>query len=152
MQISRDIATGTVLIVAGAAMFVGARGFMLPAGLDYGAGFFPKIVSCGMAVSGLLILVGELRSRSSEPLTIVWRALRRIAALIGMIVLYGLAFDPIGFHISTVALLFAVTLFFGGSIAAAAILSVSATLMLHVCFYSVMKVALPWGLLLPFAW
>lgn len=152
MQFTRDAVTGFVLIAVGAAMFAGAWGFDPPAGTAFGAGFFPKIVSSGMALSGLLILLGRERRSLTEVMRIDARGVARVALLVAMIVLYALALDPVGFHISTVALLFAATLFFGGSLPSALLLSVLATAVFHFIFYSIMKVALPWGLLLPVAW
>lgn len=152
MQFTRDAVTGLALIAAGAAMFAGAWGFDPPAGTAFGAGFFPKIVSFGMALSGLLIFFGREKSSRAVAMRIDRRGVVRVALLVAMIVLYALALDPVGFHISTIALLFAATLFFGGSLPAALLLSVLATGVFHFIFYSIMKVALPWGLLLPVAW
>ncbi|SCY87882.1 tripartite tricarboxylate transporter TctB family protein [Paracoccus tibetensis] len=152
MDVSRDAVTGMVLMLAGIAMFVGAQGFSPAAGLQFGAGFFPKIVSCGMAFSGMLILLGALRQSQPDRLTMDWRGLGRIGLLVALIAGYALALDPLGYHLSTIALLFTVALFFGASWWASSILAVSATLILHFVFYSVMRVSLPWGVLLPYSW
>ncbi|MFV0336508.1 MAG: tripartite tricarboxylate transporter TctB family protein [Tropicimonas sp.] len=153
MQLSRDTVTGAALIVAGAAMFAGARGFMTPAAMNFGAGFFPKIVSCGMALSGLLILLGGLRARDGDkPLRPDLRGMARVATLTGLLVIYALILDPLGFHVATAALLLSAALFFGARPLPALTLAVVTTVILHFVFYSVMKVALPWGLLLPVAW
>jgi hypothetical protein len=152
MVISRDRVTGAVLILAGIAVFAGARGFMTPAGLTYGAGFFPKIIAIGMGISGLLILIGDLRGASSEVARIDARSVARILALMGMILVYGLALDPVGFLPSTAVLIFAVALFYGARLLAAVALALIATIILHLVFYSLMKVSLPWGILEPWAW
>lgn len=152
MQITRDAVTGLVLLLVGMAMFAGAQGFAPAAGLTYGAGFFPKIVSCGMAVSGILIVLGDLRRGRSGRIRMDWPGIGRIALLVALIAGYALALDPLGYHLSTVALLFAVALFYGAGWRASAVLAVTATVILHLIFYSVMKVSLPWGVLLPVAW
>lgn len=151
MQVTRDMTTGVVLIIAGVAMFIGARGFVLPVGMSYGAGFFPKIVSGGMAISGFLILLGDLRESKREAMRISWYGVRRITLLVMMIMLYAVALDPVGFHFSTFFLLFAVTLYFRAGFISASVLSVLATVILHFVFYSIMKVSLPWGILQPLA-
>lgn len=152
MNLTRDRVTGVVLILAGIAVFAGARGFMTPAGLTYGAGFFPKIVAFGLAVPGLLILIGDLRQASTEMAYIDGRAVLRILGLSVMILGYGLALDPAGFVPSTMALIFAVALFYGARIVPALVLAAGATIVLHLVFYSLMGVSLPWGLLEPWAW
>lgn len=152
MSISRDAVTGSALLIAGIAMFVGAQGFSPAAGLQFGAGFFPKIVSCGLAFSGVLILLGNLRQTQSDLIRADWRGLGRIALLVALIAGYALVLAPLGYHFSTIALLSSVALFFGASWLASAVLAVSATLVLHFVFYSVMRVSLPWGVLLPYSW
>lgn len=152
MNISRDAVTGMVLLIAGIAMFVGAQGFSPAAGLRFGAGFFPKIVSSGMALSGILILLQAVRQGYPDRVVIDWHGFRRIALLVALIMGYALALEPIGYHMATTALLFTVALFFGASWLSAGILAVLTTLALHVVFYSFMRVSLPWGVLAPFAW
>lgn len=152
MIISREALTGSVVLLAGVAMFLGAQGFTPAAGLQFGAGFFPKIVSSGMALSGALIILGNIRHRQADRVVIDWRGLCRIALLVALIAGYGLVLDPLGFHISTIALLFVAAIYFGATWLASAILSVLATLILHLLFYTVMSVSLPWGVLLPYSW
>ena len=152
MSISRDAASGVVLMVAGVAMFIGAQGFTLPAGMSFGAGFFPKIISSGIAVCGLLILLTDLRRGGLDPVRVDWPSILRVALLIAMIIAYGLALDPIGFHLSTGALLFAGGLYYRAGWLSAGGLAIFGTLILHFLFYSLMRIALPWGVLLPYAW
>lgn len=152
IRVTSDFVTGGALVLAGFAMYLGARGFSAPPTMSYGAGFFPKIVAGGMAISGLLIVLADLRGRLSKRVTFDARGAGRVALLVAMIAAYALALNPLGFHLATVCLLFMVTRFYGGGWISAGVLSVAATLILHFVFYSVMRVSLPWGVMLPFAW
>jgi len=58
-----------------------------------------------------------------------------------------LAADKLGFHIVGVALLTLWIRVLGGSWRAAVIVAVIATVVIHLSFYKLLRIPLPWGLL-----
>lgn len=153
MRLNRDNITGLVLIALAAVIYLIAWGFVTPAAVQYGAGFFPKLVAGGLALSGGLVLLTAGRDGGVVTDSIQGGAhLWRIAALAALIVTYALTLELVGFLIVTPVLLFLASLLFGGRVRGAIILAVLGTAVLHLLFYGVMKVTLPWGLMERFAW
>lgn len=152
MRLSRDMLAGLALLVAGAAMFIVARGYPAPAGMTYGAGFFPKIIASGLMLSGGLVLLGRPCEVVGSDLRLDGSFALPVVLLIGMIVLYAIALDWLGFHLATIPLLLLAGRLFGARWLSAAGTAVIATIGLHALFYSLMHVTLPWGLLQNYAW
>ncbi|WP_413207189.1 tripartite tricarboxylate transporter TctB family protein [Rhodospirillum sp. A1_3_36] len=152
MRLSRDMLTALLLLISGLVMFLVARGYPTPAGLEYGAGFFPKLVASGLMLSGGLVLFSRPRRDRACAIRIDWPLAGRCGQLVGLIVLYGLVLDFVGFHLATFPLLVLASRLFGGRWGPACALAAFATIGLHLLFYSVMRVTLPWGFLESFAW
>lgn len=149
----KDLIAGGALFALGAAMAIAARGFPTIGAMAYGPGLFPTIIACGLMVTGLAIAVenlsGSYRSEAEpdgdgRPLPML--------AILAVIAFFALALDPLGFHIAAaVSLLISVRLFRGGW-GTAVVLAVAGPIIFHFVFYSILRVPLPWGLLLPIAW
>ncbi len=84
-----------------------------------------------------------------------WTRSRRpalgVAAVLGGLVFYILAADRLGFHLTGIALLAAWTRILGASWRVAAVVAVAATLIIHLAFYKLLRIPLPWGLLQDYA-
>jgi putative tricarboxylic transport membrane protein len=152
MRLSRDMLTALLLLISGLVMFLVARGYPTPAGMQYGAGFFPKLVASGLMFSGVLVLFSRPCRDRERAIQIDWPLAKRSGLLVGLIVLYGLVLDIVGFHLATFPLLILASRLFGGRWGPACGLAFVATISLHLLFYSVMRVTLPWGFLESFAW
>jgi putative tricarboxylic transport membrane protein len=76
----------------------------------------------------------------------------RPLALLIMILGYGLLLDPLGFHIASFMAVSATALIFGMRAGGAVLLALPLVIGVHLLFYSLLRVPLPWGLLTPLAW
>jgi putative tricarboxylic transport membrane protein len=74
-----------------------------------------------------------------------------VAAVVGGLMFYIFAADTLGFHIVGIALLFLWTRLLGATRRTAATVAVLATLTIHLSFYKVLRIPLPWGLLESYA-
>jgi putative tricarboxylic transport membrane protein len=70
-----------------------------------------------------------------------------VASVLGGLLFYILAADTLGFHITGIALLTLWTRILGASWRVAAVVAVVATVAIHLSFYKLLRIPLPWGLL-----
>jgi putative tricarboxylic transport membrane protein len=70
-----------------------------------------------------------------------------VASVLGGLLFYTLAADTLGFHITGIVLLSLWTRILGASWRVAAVVAVVATVAIHLSFYKVLRIPLPWGLL-----
>jgi|TARA_R110000823_G_scaffold303449_1_gene424848 putative tricarboxylic transport membrane protein len=73
-------------------------------------------------------------------------------ALLIVILGYGLLLDLLGFHIASFMAVSATALIFGMRAGGAVLLALPLVIGVHLLFYSLLRVPLPWGLLTPMAW
>ena len=97
------------------------------------------------------VLDGVTTSGAEDPKLGPARALRVVAVPLA-VVFFGLALDPLGFHLTATAALVALFVAFGLGPVRAAAFAVVAALAIHGVFYSLLRVPLPWGVLTPVAW
>jgi putative tricarboxylic transport membrane protein len=70
-----------------------------------------------------------------------------VSAVLGGLAFYIAAANMLGFHITAVALLAFWVRILGGSWRVAVVVAVVGTLAIHVSFYKMLRIPLPWGLL-----
>ncbi|MFJ5539434.1 tripartite tricarboxylate transporter TctB family protein [Vreelandella titanicae] len=153
-----DRLSGSLLVLFGGLVLWRASTFPSLAGLEYGPGLFPSIAAIGLIVCGALIGFGS-RGRRKAPSTLTmpprqkgWRMAARPLALLIVILGYGLLLDPLGFHIASFMAVSATALIFGMRAGGAVLLALPLVIGVHLLFYSLLRVPLPWGLLTPMAW
>jgi len=149
--VTRDLLTGSALAVAGIVMISVAVTFPSIPVMAYGPGLFPKIVAGGLILSGIGIVAEAWTGRAGAGDAAPMRPLP-VLALAAIIAGFALAMDPLGFHIAAILALIATVRLFGGGWITALVFAPVATALLHLVFYNVLRVPLPWGLLLPVAW
>jgi len=147
---------GSVLLLLSLAVLWHVQGFPPAPGQDYGPAVFPGLIAGGLAVASL-ILVWQSR-RSGAP----WlqpgaglRSGRHLAAFvlaIGGMVFYILFAEALGFIVCSVLVLVLLQWACGVRPRVALPVALVATLLIHACFYKMLKVPLPWGVLQPWAW
>jgi len=163
-----DRLLGILLAAFGVAIWLVARTFPVIGGMDYGPGFFPTIAAAGLLVCGIVISVsGALKARAAaaqqEPVTTTSSSLSSEAAagmrgllrplLVCLVVLgFGLALQPVGFHVSATVAVAAAALVFGAGPFLSVTLGIAAAFATHYVFYSLLRVPLPWGVMTPVAW
>ena len=157
-----DAVWGVLLALLGGVLLGYVQRFPTIPGQHVGAGLFPGIVGAGLAACGLVLLVRALRARAAAATRAPWLRLPawtgspRHAAAFGVLVavngLYLLAVDRLGFVLTGFVYLAATMSALGVRPSRALPLAVALTLAIHFCFYKLLRVPLPWGLLQPLAW
>lgn len=149
-----DAVIGVVLILFAIVAGAEASGFPLVPGQRYGAALFPLLISIGLGIAGALLVISGLRRFGTAPLLDTSasggvRGTINVALVIGALVFYVLASEPLGF-IPTAFLITSVLLLRlrGRPLSSLAIAAV-AVLVVHQIFSRWLLVPLPWGVLEP---
>ncbi|PZP96643.1 MAG: tripartite tricarboxylate transporter TctB family protein [Variovorax paradoxus] len=151
-----DSLIGAVLLLLSLAVLWHIQGFPPAAGQQYGPALFPGLIAGGLAIASLLLAWQGLRS--GQPLVSVGaglRSTRHLASLLvalGGMVFYILCVDTLGFIVCSALVLLALQWALGVRPVVALAVALLATLVIHACFYKLLRVPLPWGWLQPIAW
>ena len=153
-----DAIFGLVLLALGAAVLFGVQGFPKIPGQPVGPALFPGLIAVGLCVCGALLVVSGLRSQPRQA-WVTWddwvRSPRHIAALavlLGSIVFYIVLAEWLGFLPTATLILLAMFFVLRVPPGRAVLIAVVAALVIHFAFYKMLRVPLPWGLLMPYAW
>jgi putative tricarboxylic transport membrane protein len=124
-------------------------------GQRFGPAWFPGLIAGGLGICGLLLVYAGVRQGAPWLAAPDWMFRRRpalgVAAVVGGLGFYILAADGLGFHITGIALLGLWTRVLGATWRTAAVVAVLATVAIHLAFYKVLRIPLPWGLLESYA-
>ena len=152
-----DALIGAALAVLGAVVLWHIQGFPPMPGQKYGPAWFPGLIAGGLMVCGALLIVSRLRAAAPEPLFALpeWtqrvRPVASVMSIIAGLLIYVALADLVGFHLIAAALLLAWSRLLGASWRLAVPVSVAATVVIHIAFYKLLKVPLPWGVFERFA-
>ncbi len=149
-----DRAIGVALALLAAVVLWTSRSFPAVPGQKVGAGFLPAIVGAGLLVCGIGLV---LRSAKTGAGAAEGAGAREATGPIGpvLVVLAGVAgyillADRLGFLIVAPLVLLAAFRALGVSWRASVPWALAGTLVVHVAFYKLLRVPLPWGVLRPF--
>jgi len=148
-----DALSGAALVALGAIVLWHIRDFPKIPGQNYGAAWFPGWIAAGLIVCGALLIAVRLRAAAPAPLIALpeWarrgRPVASVASVIAGLVIYVVVVDTLGFHITAAALLLLWSRMLGASWRLAVPVSLAASIVIHLAFYKLLKVPLPWGLL-----
>ncbi len=150
---STDRWVGLGLAVLALAVIGSSRAFPAVPGQKLGAGFLPMLVGVGLLLCAVALVVRSLRQRPGDPEQ--GRVERKAehfgsaAVIIGAVVAYIALADRVGFLLIAPACLLAVFLALRVRPLPALLWAVGGTLVVHVAFYKLLRVPLPWGVLSP---
>ena len=143
---------GVGLALLGLAVFWTSRSFPTVPGQKLGAGFLPAIVGVGLVACAIALIVRSFRA--SAYAGVVAGAAREhfgsAAVIVATIVAYILLADRIGFLIVAPIGLFAIFLALRVRWSHAIWWAIGGTIVVHLAFYKLLRVPLPWGVLRPF--
>jgi putative tricarboxylic transport membrane protein len=124
-------------------------------GQKFGPAWFPGLIAAGLGMCGVLLVFSGARRRGPWLVLPHWMLERRpalgVAAVLGGLIFYILAADALGFHVVGTALLVFWMRVLGTSWRVAAAVAVIGTVAIHLAFYKVMRIPLPWGVLESYA-
>lgn len=143
---------GVALALLAAAVLWSAQAFPAVPGQKLGAGFLPSLVGVGLLLCGLALLRRSAAATAPPPEPADAAAPERVGAplVVGAAVVgYLLLADRLGFLVVAPLMLLAVFRALGVGWRAGALWAVGGTLVVHVAFYKLLRVPLPWGMLPP---
>ncbi|MEO7938096.1 MAG: tripartite tricarboxylate transporter TctB family protein [Burkholderiaceae bacterium] len=153
-----DAVIGLLLLVLGAVVLFIVKDYPTIPGQQVGPALFPGLIAVGLCIGGAMLVVRGWHTRVRVPWLVFddWvrspRHVLAFAVLIGSVLFYILVSQWLGFILSAVLILFTLFRVLRVSMARSALIAVVATLVIHVAFYKLLRVPLPWGVLTPYAW
>ena len=153
-----DCLWGLLILLFGGADVWHAGTFPPMPGQNVGPSLFPRLIGGGLVVGGLLLI--RKRPGGAPPAHWIqfddWvhrpRAVLDFILVIGTLVFYALAVNALGFFVTAWLVLATLFTAFGVRLRWVAPLAAVVTAGLHVGFYTLLRVPLPWGWLEEFAW
>ncbi|MDO9091608.1 MAG: tripartite tricarboxylate transporter TctB family protein [Rubrivivax sp.] len=144
---------GLALALLAGAVLWSARDFPAVPGQKVGAGFLPTLVGIGLLLCGLGLVLRSLRAgayagEKAGPAAGT-EHFGSSAVVVGAVVAYIALADRIGFLLLAPLCLLAVFKALKVRTPAALLWALVGTLVVHVTFYKLLRVPLPWGLLRP---
>ncbi len=140
--------------IAGLALAVlwSARAFPNVPGQKLGAAFLPMLIGVGLLLCGVALVLRKpaARAAAAQPNEAVEEHFGSSALTIGAVVVYIVASDALGFLLIAPLCLLATFLAQRVRWVPAILWSLGGTVLVHVAFYKLLRVPLPWGVLTPF--
>ncbi len=127
-------------------------------GQEFGPSLLPRLLAVGLILCSIVLAIGALRASPRHPL-VEWdtwavrpRAVLSLLAVIGAVAFYIAFSEMLGFLIAAPVVLLVVLRACGTGWLASIVLAALVPVGVHYIFYTLLKVALPWGLLTEYAW
>lgn len=153
-----DAIFGALLLILGMAVLAVVQGYPKIPGQQVGPALFPGLIAMGLCMGGVILMLRGWRERADR----AWFALEdwvrsprhvlAFAVMVGSVVFYIVVSERLGFLISSAAILFALFRVLQVPAGRAVLTAVLATLVIHLAFYKLLRVPLPWGVLANYAW
>ena len=144
---------GLGLAALALAVLWSARGFPDVPGQKLGAAFLPMIIGVGLLLCALALVARSLRRGAyadSEAGPEVEEHFGSAAVIVGAVLAYIFLSERIGFLLIAPLCLMAVFLALRVRWTTAVLCAIGGTLLVHLAFYKLLRVPLPWGPLTPF--
>lgn len=149
-----DTVLGALFALLGAIVLWHVRTFPVIPGQKFGAALFPGVIAAGLVVCGILLSVRGLRQAGGGGRTIAldeWArdpvVVVRFLSVPAGLLFYILTSNFLGFHIAASVTMLGWLLVFGVRPLPAVALAIGFPALMHLAFYKVLRVPLPWGLL-----
>ena len=148
-----DAVFGAVFLVLSLLVLWSIQSYPKIPGQNVGPSAFPGAIAVGLAVCSLLLIRNGWRERARSPWFERGQWTRRpqqvvaFAVTFGVLVLYVVASERIGFLITATVMLTAMMLALRVRVVPALLVALVASLVIHAAFYKGLRVPLPWGVL-----
>ncbi len=153
-----DAIFGLVLAILGGLVLFTVQSYPKIPGQQVGPALFPGLIAAGILVCGLILVVRGWRERKAAPWVTPgdWvRSPRHVAGfvlLVASVVFYIVAAEKLGFLLSAVLILTAMFYVLRVPLGRSLLVAVVASLVIHFMFYKLLRVPLPWGILVNHSW
>ena len=153
-----DALAGAGLAALGGVVLWHIQSFPAMPGQKYGPAWFPGLIAAGLVLCGAILVVQGLRAAGPRQPWFTppeWirkpRPLAGVASVLGGLLFYVFAADLLGFYITGILLLTVWARLLGASWRMSFGVAVVATLVIHLSFYKLLRIPLPWGIFERFA-
>ncbi|MDP9969103.1 putative tricarboxylic transport membrane protein [Variovorax paradoxus] len=153
-----DAIFGAILLALGIVVLAVVQGYPGIPGQQVGPALFPGLIAAGLCVCGAMLLAKGWRERHAAAWVRLgdWAASSRhvlsAALVIGAVLFYMFASERLGFLPTAAISLLALMLAMRVPPGRALLIALVAALLIHAAFYKLLRVPLPWGVLMPIAW
>jgi putative tricarboxylic transport membrane protein len=146
---------GLALAVLALAVLWSARAFPPVPGQKLGSAFLPMIVGAGLLLCAVALVArsfrsGAYRDEKRAAGVVVEEHFGSAAVIVGAVLAYFFLAERVGFLFIAPLVLMAVFRALRVPWRAAALWAIGGTLVVHLAFYKLLRVPLPWGPLTPF--
>jgi putative tricarboxylic transport membrane protein len=145
-----DRSVGLVLTLLALLVLFSASQFPDVPGQKIGAGFLPLLVGVGLLCCGVALVWRSRRQLAPPEAQRATEQVRPALVVAGAMVLYGLAADSLGFLLVAPVVLLMVFRALQVSWRVSLLSALVGTLVVHLVFYKLLRVPLPWGVIRPF--
>lgn len=145
-----DRGVGLALTLLALAVLASAWSFPVVPGQKVGAGFLPLLVGTGLLLCGLGLVRRSMRAGPAETRPSVPEQVAPALGVVAAIVAYVLLADRLGFLIVAPLVLAGVFRAFKVAWGPTLAWALLGTVLVHLAFYKLLRVPLPWGVLRPF--
>ncbi len=149
-----DAVWGALLLALSAAVLFAIQGFPNIPGQNIGPGAFPGMIATALAVCALILVARGVRDLRAGGRLVVLGAWLRSPRHVGnflltcaSIVFYLAAVQRLGFLVTATLLLVALFLQLRVKPWIAVVVALAAAFAIHLAFYKLLRVSLPWGVL-----
>ncbi len=150
-----DAVIGAALAALGVVILWHIQGYPEMQGQKFGPAWFPGIVAAGLAVCGVILVARGWRSGVALATPADWvrrpRPLAGFASIVAGLALYVVLSNPLGFHLTALLLLLAWLRILGARWPTTICVAIVAPIVIHLAFYKLLRIPLPWGILERFA-
>jgi len=119
-------------------------------GQKFGPAWFPGLVAAGLGLCGIGLIAAGLRERGPWVALPDWlrsaRARLAVATVLGGLLFYVLAADWLGFYLTALLITVVWMRVLGASWRLALPAAAVATVVIHLSFYKLLRIPLPWGI------
>lgn len=153
-----DAIFGLVLAILGAMVLFTVQSFPKIPGQQVGPALFPGLIAAGILVCGIVLIVRGWLARKAAPWVTPgdWvRSPRHVAAfvlLVASVLFYIVAAQKLGFLLTATLILTAMFYVLRVPMGKSLLIAVIASLVIHFMFYKLLRVPLPWGILVNHSW
>ena len=149
-----DAVIGAILLIVSLAVLWHVQTFPKIPGQPYGAALYPFTVGLGLAIVSVMLIVQGLRS--GQPMLLLRagasHGLLAFGITVAALLFYVFFAERLGFVVCSTLMLVAMLWSYGVRPVLVVPVALVATLVIHLGFYKLLKVPLPWGVLQPIAW
>jgi putative tricarboxylic transport membrane protein len=131
------------------------QGFPAMPGQKFGPAWFPGLIAVGLGGCGLALVFSGWRERGAWLAFPDWvqrpRPRAAVAAVLAGLLFYALAADALGFYLAALLIQVVWMRLLGASWRLTLPVALIATVVIHLSFYKLLRIPLPWGIFERFA-